>query len=108
MKRYKVACPKSDCDWHILSNMNHDQAVVNIMAYHYANQSVKEKTIDDLRGIPTFACICGCKMFRIIVMWDEETRAVGWYGLTQECIECGTTTTAPTPIDDEPDEMECV
>ena len=41
-------------------------------------------------------------------MWDEETRAVGWYGLTQECIECGTTTTAPTPIDDEPDEMECV
>jgi len=64
--------------------------------------------MNDLTGIPTFACICGCKMFRIIVMWDEETRAVGWYGLTQECIECGTTTTAPTPIDDEPDEMECV
>lgn len=109
MKRYKVDCPKSDCDWHILSNMNHDQAVVDIMAFHYANHPAEKKTLDDLRGIPTFACICGCKMFRIIVMWDEETRAVGWYGLTQECIECGTTTTAPTPIDDEnDDEMECV
>ena len=53
----------------------------------------------DLQGEPTFACICGCKMFKVVVMWDEETRAVGWYDLKQECIECGTLTTAPTEID---------
>jgi hypothetical protein len=40
-------------------------------------------------------------MFKVTVMWDEETRAVGWYDLTQECIECGTVTTAPTEIDGE-------
>jgi hypothetical protein len=38
-------------------------------------------------------------MFKVTVMWDEETRAVGWYDLAQECIECGTLTTAPTDID---------
>lgn len=56
-------------------------------------------TVNDLRGTPTFACICGCAMFRINVMWDQDTRAVGWYDLAQECIECGTITTAPTEID---------
>lgn len=55
--------------------------------------------VNDLRGEPTFACICGCKMFKVTVMWDEDTRAVGWYDLAQECIECGTLTTAPTDID---------
>jgi len=34
-------------------------------------------------------------------MWDPETRLVGWYNLTQKCTECGTITTAPTPIDEE-------
>ena len=53
----------------------------------------------DFRGEPSFACICGCKMFRVTVMWDEETRSVGWYDLTQQCIDCGTLTTAPTEID---------
>jgi rRNA maturation protein Nop10 len=38
-------------------------------------------------------------MFKVILMWDEESREVGWYDLKQECIECGTYTTAPTPID---------
>ena len=57
--------------------------------------------MDDLRGEPAFACICGCMMFRITVMWDKETRAVGWYDLKQECVECGTITTAPTEIDGE-------
>ena len=60
---------------------------------------MKTQLVFDLRGEPTFACICGCKMFKVIVMWDEETRAVGWYDLKQECIECGTLTTAPTEID---------
>jgi hypothetical protein len=48
---------------------------------------------------PTFACICGCKMFVITVMWDEESREVSWYDLRQECKECGAISTAPTPID---------
>lgn len=57
--------------------------------------------MDDLRGFPTLACICGCRIFNINVMWDPETRLVGWYNLTQKCTECGTITTAPTPIDEE-------
>jgi hypothetical protein len=56
-------------------------------------------TVNDLRGIPTFACICGCSMFEVTVMWDEDTRAVGWYDLAQKCKECGTISTAPTEID---------
>jgi len=38
-------------------------------------------------------------------MWDQDSRLVGWYDLRQECVECGTITTAPTPIDDEG--MDC-
>ena len=60
---------------------------------------VLTQTPNDLRGIPTFACICGCAMFKVVVMWDEDTRAVGWYDLAQECFECGTISTAPTEID---------
>lgn len=45
------------------------------------------------------ACICGCLMFEITVMWDSETREVGWYDLRQKCKECGSESTAPTPID---------
>lgn len=55
----------------------------------------------DLTGEPTMACICGCLMFEITVMWDEEERAVGWYDLQQKCKECGSISTAPTPIDGE-------
>jgi len=50
---------------------------------------------------PTFACICGSKMFQITVMWDEEERTVGWYDLRQRCHVCGSTSTAPTPIDED-------
>ena len=53
----------------------------------------------DLRGKPIFTCVCGCKMFVVTVMWDEETREVGWYDLKQECKECGAISTAPTPMD---------
>lgn len=48
---------------------------------------------------PTFACICGCLMFEVTVMWDKEDRTVGWYDLRQKCKECGAESTAPTPID---------
>ena len=53
----------------------------------------------DLTGTPIMTCICGCKMFVITVMWDEESREVSWYDLRQECKECGAISTAPTPID---------
>jgi hypothetical protein len=48
---------------------------------------------------PTMACICGCLMFEITVMWDVESREVGWYDLRQKCKECGSESTAPTPMD---------
>jgi hypothetical protein len=54
----------------------------------------------DLTGEPTLACICGCLMFEITVMWDED-RTVGWYDLRQKCKDCGSISTAPTPIDGE-------
>ena len=40
----------------------------------------------DLQGKPTMVCVCGSKMWQLNVMWDEETRAVGWYDLKQTCI----------------------
>jgi hypothetical protein len=54
----------------------------------------------DLTGEPTLACICGCLMFEITVMWDDD-RTVGWYDLRQKCKDCGSISTAPTPIDGE-------
>lgn len=61
--------------------------------------SMNDATTIDLRGVPTLACICGSLMFNITVMWDEETRAVGWYDLKQQCHTCGAISTAPTEID---------
>lgn len=55
----------------------------------------------DLSGMPTTACICGCKVFIVNVMWDELDRTVAWYDLKQVCKDCGTVSQAPTPIDDE-------
>jgi rRNA maturation protein Nop10 len=40
-------------------------------------------------------------MFEITVMWDMEDRTIGWYDLKQKCKECGSVSTAPTPIDGE-------
>ena len=53
-----------------------------------------------LKGIPTFACICGCMVMNLKVVFDEETRLVGWYDTGMECDMCGMQLTAPTPIDD--------
>lgn len=47
------------------------------------------------------ACICGCLMFEITVMWEQEDRTIGWYDLRQKCKNCGSISTAPTPIDGE-------
>ena len=55
----------------------------------------------DLSGVPTFACVCGSLMWNITVMWDQETRTVGWYDLKQICKSCGAIATAPTEIDND-------
>ncbi len=35
----------------------------------------------------------------------DETETVGWYDLKQKCKECGSLSTAPTPIDGENNEV---
>jgi hypothetical protein len=40
-------------------------------------------------------------MFEVTVMWDADTREIGWYDTRQKCKECGSISTAPTPIDEE-------
>lgn len=63
--------------------------------------SISEKDITDFYDMPpTLACICGCRNFYVVVMWDEETRSVGWYDLRQTCKSCGAISKAPTPIDE--------
>lgn len=53
------------------------------------------------KALPTLACpACGCLMFEVTVMWDNDSRSVGWYDLRQKCKECGAFSTAPTPIDE--------
>lgn len=61
--------------------------------------STKDTTTFDLTGLPTLACICGSLMFNITVMWDKDSRSVGWYDLRQQCHSCGAVSTAPTEID---------
>ena len=49
MTRYqmnKVNCPHPNCEWGIKSNIEQDQSVVNIIAFHYANHAKEQ---DDLR-----------------------------------------------------------
>jgi hypothetical protein len=46
----KVNCPHPDCDFGVLSNIEHDQVVVDVIAYHYAHanhHSKKDKKDDD-------------------------------------------------------------
>lgn len=42
----KINCPHPSCDWGVDSNIEHDQSVVNIIAYHYARH---DKEQDDIR-----------------------------------------------------------
>lgn len=38
----KINCPHPECEWGVESNIEHDQSVVNIIAYHYARHTIKE------------------------------------------------------------------
>jgi hypothetical protein len=55
----------------------------------------------DFRGLPTFACLCGGNTFKILAVFDEETRLPGWYSLTGFCAACGAAVTVPCPVDKE-------
>jgi hypothetical protein len=55
----------------------------------------------DLRGTPTHACVCGCNVFNLKVMFEDGQ--IAQYFLDMECASCGSLATAPTPIDDRND-----
>lgn len=55
---------------------------------------------EEWKDVIATACICGCKIFQLNIMWDEEYKTVGWYDLRQSCHECGRVFKAPTPIDE--------
>ncbi len=51
----------------------------------------------DLRGTPTHVCVCGCDIWSLKVIFDQNEIAT--YFLDMECVSCGSLATAPTPID---------
>lgn len=51
----------------------------------------------DLRGTPTHVCVCGCNIWMLKVMFNENQ--ISQYFLDMECANCGSLATAPTPID---------
>ena len=55
----------------------------------------------DARGIPTAECpSCGSNLIRCTVIFDTETyEPEMWLLDDAECRECGTTLTAPCPVD---------
>ena len=55
----------------------------------------------DIRGNPTTVCPCGCKIWNLKTIFDEETGEIDMYFLDMECALCGTLATAPTPDESE-------
>ena len=51
----------------------------------------------DLRGSPTHVCPCGCNIFNVKVIFNDNEIAT--YFLDMECANCGSLATAPTPVD---------
>ena len=54
----------------------------------------------DLRGIPTHVCLCGCKVWNLKVMFEDN--AISMYFLDMFCSACGSPATAPTA-----EELDC-
>lgn len=63
-------------------------------------QAKPAKAKSNIRGLPTHACICGNKIFKILAVFDEGSPAF-WF-TDGECADCGTLLTVPTPVDGEP------
>jgi hypothetical protein len=55
----------------------------------------------DIRGRATTLCPCGCNVWNLKTIFDEETGEIDMYFLDMECALCGTLATAPTPEDEE-------
>ena len=48
----------------------------------------------DIRGEPTSVCVCGCFVWNLKVVFDEDN-TIGMYFRDMECATCGTQATAP-------------
>lgn len=57
----------------------------------------KKKPTYSLRGIPTHVCLCGCRVFNVKCMF--ENNEISMYFLDMHCADCGSPATAPTPED---------
>lgn len=55
----------------------------------------------DIRGRATTICPCGCNIWNLKTVFDEETGEIDMYFLDMECALCGTLATAPTPDEQE-------
>ena len=66
---------------------------------HKTHQTIWISMID-ARGIPAAACpLCGSKLLRITVEFDENYEIVRYLLNDAQCFECKSMITAPTPID---------
>lgn len=59
----------------------------------------------DIRGTPTSTCPCGCDIWNLKVIFDDDGE-IGMYFLDMECADCGTLATAPTPNDIEVEDYD--
>lgn len=57
----------------------------------------------DVRGEATTVCPCGCEIWNLKVVFDQDTNQIGLYFRDMECAQCGTLATAPIPIEEEDD-----
>ena len=55
----------------------------------------------DIRGKATTVCPCGCNIWNVKTVFDDETGEIDMYFIDMECALCGTLATAPTPDDEE-------
>ena len=61
------------------------------------NRAKVVKHTADYRGVPTHACPCGNKLFKILACFDDYE--ISLYTLDGKCAECGALVTVPTPLD---------
>lgn len=57
----------------------------------------------DVRGEPTTTCPCGCEIWNVKTVFDQDTGEVILYFRDMECAQCGTLATAPIPIEEDND-----
>lgn len=61
-------------------------------------QHLEENALD-LRGTPTHECVCGSRVWNLVVSFEDYE--ISNYLLEMECAQCGSWATAPTPLDRE-------